>query len=358
MSQLRRAPFEPGRWLPALAATANATGSASAGLQGMTPTGQLTMGLSAIWPASALREIVRDATAFGASDPRRNQLLARTLGAPVLCALSDADVLTDEERKRHPLWNEFYPKFGFSHVGLCLFLRRPGALYGLQLVRTARQGPLSKRERRIYRRIAVYWRDAVLLSRALKEQGAQLLEGALETLSIPAIVVDRFGQIVAMTPAAETIVRGGSLFRISGGRLDSALERESPAFEREMRASIGTILEAGRISEIRLRDQRGGAARVRMSPLPCENDIGFGAAAMIVVENRVEDEDVLPSAIRRFGFTPAETEIARAVLAGKPVRNIARARDAAYETVRAQIKSIYSKAGVRNRAEFMARRRT
>ena len=180
----------------------------------------------------------------------------------------------------------------------------------------------------------------------------------VETLSIPAIVVDRFGQIVAMTPAAETIVRGGSLFRISGGRLDSVLARESSAFEREMRASIGTILEPGRISEIRLRDQRGGAARVRMSPLPCENDIGFGAAAMIVVENRVEDEDVLPSAFQRFGFTPAETEIARAVVAGEPVRNIARARDAAYETVRAQIKSIYSKAGVRNRAEFTARRKT
>jgi DNA-binding NarL/FixJ family response regulator len=42
-------------------------------------------------------------------------------------------------------------------------------------------------------------------------------------------------------------------------------------------------------------------------------------------------------------------------MAGEPVRDIAQNRNATYETVRSQIKSIYSKAGVRSRAEFTAR---
>jgi DNA-binding CsgD family transcriptional regulator len=62
-------------------------------------------------------------------------------------------------------------------------------------------------------------------------------------------------------------------------------------------------------------------------------------------------------ALAGCGLTSAEIEIAGAMLSGGHVRDIAERRSATYETVRSQIKSIYSKAGVRSRAEFSARYR-
>ena len=104
-----------------------------------------------------------------------------------------------------------------------------------------------------------------------------------------------------------------------------------------------------------MRGLRGQTARVRVAPLPRENDIGFGAAAMIVIENTGNLGFAEPAAgLERFGFTRAESEIAGGVHAGKSVRDIARERKVAYETVRAQVKSVYSKADVHSRAEFMA----
>ena len=107
--------------------------------------------------------------------------------------------------------------------------------------------------------------------------------------------------------------------------------------------------EKGKTAVLRLRGLQGGAITVRVWPLPHQNDLAFGAAALLVFETHE------PPALADFGFTAAEIEIASAVLSGRRVRDIARCRGATYETVRSQIKSIYSKAGVRSRAEFTAR---
>jgi DNA-binding CsgD family transcriptional regulator len=185
--------------------------------------------------------------------------------------------------------------------------------------------------------------------RVLKVEGVRLLASALERLSIAALVLDDFGRVVAMTQPAEEIVRAGKFLHLRNGSIEPVLAGEERRLEHAARSCVGSIREEGRAVVLRLRGLQGDAITVRACPLPRKNDVVFGAAALMIFEARE------PAALTGFGLTAAEIEIACAVLAGQPVRDIARARNAAYETVRSQIKSIYSKAGAHSRAEFTAR---
>src|SRR6204780_502239 len=106
-----------------------------------------------------------------------------------------------------------------------------------------------------------------MLSCVLGSEGARLLAGALDTLSISAIILDGFGQIVAMTPAAEAIVRSGELMRTEGPRILAALPQESAMLERGVQRSLGVPAQgASFASEFAMRGLRDRVTRIRVSP--------------------------------------------------------------------------------------------
>ncbi|WP_233281504.1 helix-turn-helix transcriptional regulator [Sphingomonas changnyeongensis] len=61
------------------------------------------------------------------------------------------------------------------------------------------------------------------------------------------------------------------------------------------------------------------------------------------------------AALRSFGLTRAERDVASLLLEGATAREVASARRSAPDTVRAQIRSIYSKLGIGSRAELLRR---
>jgi DNA-binding CsgD family transcriptional regulator len=346
---LLRAPFDQEQWIPALRATADATGSASAGLMGVLSSGETQFALSPNRSQPVVRQMLRNWVACDGNDPKRNPLAARVLGTPVLHEFSDADVIPAEQHRRHPLWKESYNKHGFPHFGVCSIWRNADSQIVLTLSRTQGQGAIAEGERGTFRRLARHWHDAALFVRAIKVEGTRLLTGALDGLSIAAIVLDGFGRVVALTGPAQKIVRTGRFLHLRAGRVEAVRTEEKGGLERAAWSCIGGIRERGRTAVLQLHGVPGGAITVRAWPLPHRNDLAFGAAALLVLEPHESP------ALAACGFTAAEFEIAGAVAAGEPIRDIARRRKATYETVRSQIKSIYSKAGVRSRAEFTAR---
>ena len=348
-ASLLRAPFDHEQWLPALAATADATGSASASLMGILSSGEMQFALSPMRSQCAVRDLLRDWVHHGGNDPKRNPLAARALSAPLLEEFSDADVIPCDERARHPLWDEFTNQHGLPHFGVCSIWRSADSQIVLTLSRTETQGAIPDSERTTFRRLAKRWHDAATFLRAIKTDGTKLLTGSLEGLSIAALVLDGFGRVVAMTEAAQTIVRAGKYLRLKHGRIEAVRPDEDAPLACAARRCVGSVREKGRMATLRLQGSRGSTITVRAWPLPRQNDLAFGAAALLILE-----PDGWPGLID-LGLTAAEIEVAGAVMAGEPVRDIAQNRSATYETVRSQIKSIYSKAGVRSRAEFTAR---
>lgn len=352
-AHLVRAPFEAGRWVTALTATAHATGSGSACLVGWLASGEV-FGVLARDQQAGMR---RDWLEHGGNDPRRNPLVRHGMLSPLMREFSDEEVISPDERRRHPLWNEFYKKIGFTHYAVCHISRRGNGHLSLQVSRTPKQGPIEDGQRRVFRELARHWRNAATLSSALKSEGTRLLAGALDGLSLAAVVLDGFGRIVAMTPAAEKILCRGTLLRANSGGIAAAAAQESATLDAAVQGSLGNLWDAGIASAFPMRGRNGSSAHIRVSPLPRDNDIGFGAAAMIVID-KAGDPDCAPHTRPEcFGLTPAETEVARAIISGRRATHIARERCVSIQTVRAQIKSIYAKAGLHSRAELMALRK-
>jgi|SRR5215469_8378444 len=349
VSQLLHAPFYAARWVPALAATARATGSGAAALEGLLSTGEIPVNIMPDKPDT----LDRDWLECGGTDPSRNPMVRHGMRAPIFRDISDADVISRDERKRHPIWNALYDKYGFPHLCICPIWRGANAHLVVTLLRSAKQGPAAERDRRRFRDLALYWRSAALLARSLKSEGARLLAGALETLSISAIIVDGFGRIIAMTPQADETVRSGVLLRLDGERLVTAVFQETAKLDRALQCTLGNRPGHTGPSEFLLRGTDGHFACIRISLLPRENDIGFGAAALVVIERIVGEQS---SGFQLCRLTAAETEIVAALLSGKPVASIARDRGVSIQTMRTQIKSIYSKKGVHSRAELMSQR--
>jgi DNA-binding CsgD family transcriptional regulator len=78
---------------------------------------------------------------------------------------------------------------------------------------------------------------------------------------------------------------------------------------------------------------------------------------VVVVARGARGTDVRKAALLQavYGFTPAETDIALQVARGKSAEAIAQERDVAVGTVRAQIKSVLAKLGVRRQVELVAK---
>lgn len=316
---------------------------------GVLSSGEMQFALSPMRSQSAVRDVLRDWVNHGGNDPRHNPLTARALSAPLLREFCDADVISQDERARHPLWNEFYNRHDLPHYGLCNIWRSADSQIVLTLSRTETQGAIPESERSTFRRLAKRWHDAAMFLRAIKVEGTRILTGALDGLAVSALVLDGFGRVIAMTESAQTIVRAGKFLRLKKGRIEAVRPEDESRLTCAALRSVDSAREKGRIATLRLQGSRGSAITIRAWPLPRQNDLAFGAAALIILE-----PDGSPGLLD-LGLTAAEIEIAGAVMAGEPLRDIAQTRKASYETVRSQIKSIYSKAGVRSRAEFTAR---
>ena len=198
----------------------------------------------------------RDYLAFGGNDRRRNPLLHHGLLSPVMREISDVEAIGRDERRRHPdFWNDFYVRYGLPHACVCPMWRQAGSGVGRQrCARTAKEGPIAEGERRVFRVLAGHWRNAAVLSRTFKSEGARILAGSLDALPVAAIVLDGFGVAVATTMAAEEeILRSGNLVRMRGGRIASAAPAESSALERAILRGIGNPAEFGRASGLLLR---------------------------------------------------------------------------------------------------------
>ena len=96
---------------------------------------------------------------------------------------------------------------------------------------------------------------------------------------------------------------------------------------------------------------------VDVMPLPRQRlELRFDARALLVVRSETGNEQRRATVLRdNFGFTPAEVQIALALVRGMKAEAIAKERGVSVGTVRVQIKSLLAKAGVNRQMELVAR---
>ncbi|WP_040622777.1 hypothetical protein, partial [Rhodovulum sp. PH10] len=146
-----------------------------------------------------------------------------------------------------------------------------------------------------------------------------------------ALAVDRYGRIVALSPSAEAVLRDGNVLTVERGRLAGATPEATGRLAHAIAGTAGAIRgEPPRpTTTATLAGRHGSAVRIRAVAVPRDrNDIGFGATTIVALET-MTGASVLDPALdpaHAAVLTPAEREIAVALLAGERPGRIAARR--------------------------------
>jgi DNA-binding CsgD family transcriptional regulator len=344
-------------WGFALEGLAAATGSRSGEL--------ITVGRDAAVPINLITNFdpvaLDEFAAVGGGDPAINPRVNAGMHAPVLKVLAESDFMTPDEHARNSHYQEFARPWDIPFICLATLERHDDLLIGLAVLRSQREGHITAEQRGVFASLAPHVRAAVRMQLALEGNGAALVKGTLEALTVPAFVCDRLGRVQALTSQAEELVRGDRGLQLQHRRLRAQRDTDDKTLDDAIAlAARGLTMPQRPLSQtviVRSADDARTPLVLDVMSLPSAV-LEFSAAPRVVVVARgSRGNDASRAVILQgvYGFTSAETDIALQLAQGKSTEAIAQERDVAIGTVRAQIKSILAKLDVSRQAELVAK---
>lgn len=302
-----------------------------------------------------------DLVSVNGGDPKVNPRVRAALTASELQVLVDNDYVVDDEMIRPGPYADMCRKYDFPFVCQTNLIKEDGLLIGLAVLRTSRQGHITREDRDAFKVIAPHVRAAVRTQMILEGRGAELLAGALESMSFAAFACDRHGRVRAMTPTAEKLARENSSVRLKLGYLQAAshaddlvlceaiyeaAHRSGPKKTRLVRTVV-LHRKPGNNSAPLLLDV------IALPPQPLE----FTSAARVLIVARGNRTDAAQNTFllqTAFGLTGAEAEVALLLAGGHSIETISLRRAVSDSTIRSQIKSVFSKLGISRQMELAA----
>jgi DNA-binding CsgD family transcriptional regulator len=348
VASIAAAPFQPGGWTQALKGTVEAGGGWGVQLLAQTPTGEMLFDVG----YGVDSEILDTYESKGTSDPTLSPRTKAALDAPILSSFCESDFITPEERQRHPMYQEVHLPYGAAFVMGARLSSYSNLLTGLGVLRSPVQGHASSDERRDFEALIPHLDAALRLQMSVDGAAASMALGAFNSVAMPVIFCDRSGRVAAASASAEALLSSAQILDAKG-RLRAVADASQAAFEHALaRALDVTPSTMTKSVVVALRDTTGRiAAEAEIAPLPQTGLFGVGA---VMIALRVKREPEPSDLARRFDLTSAEAAVALLAGRGAKAPEIARLRQVSHETVRAQLKAIYSKLSIRGQGELIA----
>jgi YD repeat-containing protein len=341
-------------WRRALEGLAKATGSRSGELICISADGTAPTHVVTNVDPEALQHF--DQTRGGM--PQVNPRVQAGFKAKLLEPVTESDFITPEEHRRHPHYREFAFPWDLAFICLTTLHREPGMTIGMSVIRSEREGHISEEQKSTFASLAPHVRAAVRMQQLLGTNAAGLLTGTLEAMSIAAFVCDGLGRVLRMTRAAEQLVINEGPLRLRNGWLGALTDVDDRTLSTAIaQASRGAERPGKPLTRSLILNSSERSLTLEVMPLP-KAALDFHLQPRVVVIARGEDaSDARRAQILTgvYGFTSAETQVALLLAQGKAAEVIARERQVAIGTVRAQIKSLLAKFGVSKQIELVAR---
>lgn len=280
----------------------------------------------------------------------RNTQGARTLARDEPRFISDHDIYTEAEIENDPYYREFLRPNGLAWgCGTVISGPVPNRIM-ISIHRPYECGPLDPlRVARLTKLRPAIARAAFMAAR-LRLERAQTAVGTLELMGLPAAALSRRGNLQIANSLFDRLLPsiasdGPHRLRLISRDADRLF---AEALGEPRASGLGrTIPVPGR--------EEGPPAILHLIPVAgMAHDI-FGSGDWLLVAIPVKpDASVSPMVLQGlFDLTPAEVRVAKGLLAGRDLGEIARAAGLSKETVRTQLKSTMAKTGVRRQAELV-----
>lgn len=348
ISRLGDAVIDPTLWLDVMQDISAAMGATGAGLlqsDVRTPDIPRTAGVADVFGSYF-------ADGWHARDVRGERgvpLLLR--GDPVFV---DQDVLTPEEIRRSAFYQDLIVPHGFQWFAAVGF-RAGSALWAMAIQRTPEEGLFDQDDKRILGHLAQSLTETATLSRAVGQVALAGVTNGLQLVGRPALALDRRGIILGMNEAAERVLDED--VNIRNRRLivrDVQASSNLDALINRLQATPDTAsLPTAPIVVLRRKKR---PLVIRVLPVAGAARTPFLGARLLLVLSDVDRTIALrPEVLERtFKLSPAEAKLARLVGMGMSLEQAADELRIAQETVRTQLKVIFSKTETHRQGELVA----
>ena len=273
--------------------------------------------------------------------------------------VSNAELLTDAERRTSVVYNEMVRPSEFEH-GLYARLDGPA---GSRIVWTA-ANPVtgddwSSAQVETLARVLPHLRQYVRVRQALA--GARALGGTfsdlLANLQVGVIQLDRRGHVLAANDRARAMLRTGDGVTDRDGTLRAALSREDAELQRVLARALPASGQAGAAGSVAV-SREHALVRLMLYVSPVR---GNGAephagriAAIVLAVDPTGRPNASPDRLQAlFGLTAAEGLIAARLAEGKTIREIAAATRRSETTVKWHVQHLFNKLGVSRQVDLV-----
>jgi DNA-binding CsgD family transcriptional regulator/PAS domain-containing protein len=281
-------------------------------------------------------------------------------GVPLLlagrCAIRDQDLFSSESAMlRDPLY-EHGASFGFRWWSAIGF-RSGSALWGLALQRTIHEGMFEDDEMHALASLSECLTNVATLSRAVGRQALLGSLSALELINEPALSISVTGRVIEMNRGAADLFDAD--FRVVNKRLyirdakaQQVLEHALWARPRDDEIRLRASGRAGNVIVVRRETKH--PIFMRVLPVHAAASTPFVGARVILVLRDIEAERRAPLKVlsEAFSLTVAEAKVASMIAAGLSPEEIAGELQVSRETIRNQLKAIFSKTKTRRQNEL------
>jgi PAS domain S-box-containing protein len=170
------------------------------------------------------------------------------------------------------------------------------------------------------------------------------MERALSAVNVPSYVIDRFGIIRWLNPAAERVVGD-----VCGRQFTSVCAPEETRHAREL--FVRKLTGSARVTdaEITVIEQNGVRATLELSSVPLLN--GHRVVGVFGQVTQVDEEH---AAAQHPHLTPRQSDILRLLEHGRSTAEMAKELHLSTETVRNHVRGLLRALGVHSRIEAVA----
>nr|MEA2799084.1 hypothetical protein [Phenylobacterium sp.] len=333
-TELAAAPWQQERWPTAIRLLAEATGGWCGHMAGATTENAYIFSIDGGLPDGLLDAWI----GRGGTDERINPRAQAIFAAPDFAVLGDEDFIDQRSRSRHPLYQEVYAPFDVAQ-SLITKAPLPAGSAVFASMRPESMGPFTGADRRALRLLTRDLSAAIFLQSRLEASAVELAAGVMANLGIGAFFLDAGCRVTAMTAVGETLLGEGDIVRLRSRRLEVVNQDDDV----RLQAAIAAISNRERGAVEIVLGSAGDEARARanVSRLPSAGPLGTFTFAVTVTRGALR-----PSGLIEAGLTRSEAAIALALVDGDRPMDIALARGVSINTIRSQVREVYSKLGV------------
>jgi DNA-binding CsgD family transcriptional regulator/PAS domain-containing protein len=351
---LYEAALNPSLWPSALAAFADLTQSRDVILSVIDKKRgkpRLFLSGSRVFPPEALRAYLAH---YYKVDPLlQSAAAARPVGTLLLCH----EYVSPDVAARNESYQDYLIPLGGRYMGGWCLENNEATLAAFTM--QARDAPFERKKVARWGSMAQHARQAVLLSLQLAERLSQgaMLRQAINSAGLICVMVDRDSKVIDCSVAAAALLaHGGSLKVGTGGRLAAASETATKRL-RQLITLAATGDGGGLLRMTNAADESFCMIQIVPGGVSTDNpfDPRYAGCALVFVRQPSGSRPVDVQQIRvALDCTQAEAEVAAALANGHSPTRISTDRGVTANTVRTQIRSLLTLAGVNRIPELVA----